>query len=526
MKEELFSKFKDYNNELEKILEKKDFSKDSKNLLLSMFYKLESSYDDYQTVKRRVKTKQEYLENILNNIKQCNQIQLIKSIDPEFTKWEKENKKYEVDLKLKRIKVIENEIALLSAILELNDFRIYLREDYNLIRNSFPYLLNTANDMNQTEVVRDFNAFSWNTVAKDIQNIPANIVYENLKMALTIDIIEELEHSYINEDILAMIENNMKAIYEEKAIKKFLSLIFKISIMIYLKESREERKRLSEEQAVIKEELEFMKDKKLYIEDCIQKKQELSNNLKELELILNDKKLLNKEYERRNQSLSEYHKIFSLSHLTEKLQREKKKILKKIEECNKKLEPKNYVENKQKLQNDFNLLKKIDFVDLEKNEKLLYTSLKELQLLFLTELLPKKIEKLETKEELIDLVYEIRYYLFMVYQKEKMMKDITELKEPIEHVIHQLLKKLYNLKIINTLSTSEENDILIVSHLFTLRMITLEDIYLEIIRITKDNDEYEITFYDDKDTIEETRRITLKFNKKDRIKLKRKIKLF
>ena len=56
MKEEIFSKFKDYNRELEKILEKKNFSKDTKNLLLSMFYKLEISYNDYYAVKRKSKT--------------------------------------------------------------------------------------------------------------------------------------------------------------------------------------------------------------------------------------------------------------------------------------------------------------------------------------------------------------------------------------------------------------------------------------------------------------------------------------
>ena len=69
MKEEIFSKFKDYNKELEKILEKKDFSKDTKNLLLSMFYKLDISYNDYSTVKRKSKSKQEFLENILENIR-------------------------------------------------------------------------------------------------------------------------------------------------------------------------------------------------------------------------------------------------------------------------------------------------------------------------------------------------------------------------------------------------------------------------------------------------------------------------
>ena len=88
MKEEIFSKFRDYNNELEKILEKKDFSKDSKNLLLSMFYKLEISYNDYETVKRKVKSKQEFLLNILDNIKQCNKIELVKPGTNEFEEFE------------------------------------------------------------------------------------------------------------------------------------------------------------------------------------------------------------------------------------------------------------------------------------------------------------------------------------------------------------------------------------------------------------------------------------------------------
>ena len=161
MKEEFFSKFKDYNKELEKILEKKDFSKDTKNLLLSMFYKLDISYNDYSTVKRKSKTKQEYLENILENIRNSNTIELIKPSDSEFEEF-KENGLYEIDLKLKKIKVIANEIALLSAIFELNDFQKRLNEEYNLTRNSMPYLLNLANDMENVEVLRDFNAWSWN----------------------------------------------------------------------------------------------------------------------------------------------------------------------------------------------------------------------------------------------------------------------------------------------------------------------------------------------------------------------------
>ena len=202
MREDIFSKFKDYNNELEKILEKKDFSKDSKNLLLSMFYKLETSYDDYEIVKRKVKTKQEYLENILENIKYCNSITLIKPNTEEFDELKNENKIFEADLKLRKIRVIENELCLLSAILELNNFKIYLDERYNLIRNSFPYILNTGNDMDNTEVLRDFNAFSWNVSESEIENKYAKIVYEDLKIALSENLIKKIQETPENFDLI------------------------------------------------------------------------------------------------------------------------------------------------------------------------------------------------------------------------------------------------------------------------------------------------------------------------------------
>ena len=44
-KEKIFSKlkYKDYNNMLEQVLEKKDFSSTGKNLILSVLYKMETN---------------------------------------------------------------------------------------------------------------------------------------------------------------------------------------------------------------------------------------------------------------------------------------------------------------------------------------------------------------------------------------------------------------------------------------------------------------------------------------------------
>ena len=70
---------KNYNNELEMILEKKSFDETAKNLLLNMLYKMEASYKDYEKVKRHVETKEEYTKQFINMIQEnCDHINICK----------------------------------------------------------------------------------------------------------------------------------------------------------------------------------------------------------------------------------------------------------------------------------------------------------------------------------------------------------------------------------------------------------------------------------------------------------------
>ena len=66
-KEKIFSKLnlnmKDYNEELEMILDKKKFNEEVQNLILSMFYKIENSYKDYYEAKKDVPAKEEFIQN-------------------------------------------------------------------------------------------------------------------------------------------------------------------------------------------------------------------------------------------------------------------------------------------------------------------------------------------------------------------------------------------------------------------------------------------------------------------------------
>ena len=64
----LFSRLKDYNSELEEVLDRKYFPANVKNLLLSMIYKIENSYKDYEIIKRVVRSKDEFLSELVETI--------------------------------------------------------------------------------------------------------------------------------------------------------------------------------------------------------------------------------------------------------------------------------------------------------------------------------------------------------------------------------------------------------------------------------------------------------------------------
>jgi len=59
----------DYNEELADIAERKGFKQDAENLLLSMLYKIEDSYNNFLTVKREVPSKDEFIKTIVKTKK-------------------------------------------------------------------------------------------------------------------------------------------------------------------------------------------------------------------------------------------------------------------------------------------------------------------------------------------------------------------------------------------------------------------------------------------------------------------------
>ena len=221
-------------------------------------------------------------------------------------------------------------------------------------------------------------------------------------------------------NMLEILKKELVRKYDETVVNNLLDKIYRISIIISIQKNSKEKQRLQEEYEYEKEEFDKLNDKKKLIEETTKKKKEIIASIKDIDKILNDDELLFNEFEKRNEKLSKYKKIYSLGHLSEKLKRERKKALNDLEECQNILDVKKYVSIKQEIKEKLDLLEEINNIQ-NKNEYML-----EIQKKFLT-CFKDNIKKTESKKEIMELLYILRYYKFIPYNNEKFIKDVDEL---------------------------------------------------------------------------------------------------
>lgn len=139
----LFSKLKDYNIELDEILDTKYFSSNIKNLLLSMIYKLEISYVDYKEIKRCVRTKEDFLNEIIEIIRlYCDNVKTVEPDSDQAKMLIKNNVKALTNERERSILAYPTEIALLYAISEISPKYFYINQDFTLKKSLQNSLVN------------------------------------------------------------------------------------------------------------------------------------------------------------------------------------------------------------------------------------------------------------------------------------------------------------------------------------------------------------------------------------------------
>lgn len=554
-KEDIFSKInlRDYNNVLENILEQKAFSEDVKNLLLSMLYKIENGYEDYKTIKINVSSKKSYVKKIVQIIKdECKEIQLIKPLSEESKILEENNVNYIVEKETGKIISYPNERMMLEALVTLSQKDIVLDEQYFLYNLAMRDILSIGNRMNCIEVIRDFNGWSWDITINQMESKNINIVYQNLLILLgnrflqnwiankedeedeEVDIpSNEILRSKYNENFGMTKEemqedknidyiNKMLEILAEKYGKEnaeeFFEQFIKTILAIGSNINEKQKEIVLNLQNQIKKDLEKMQDNKAYVEELSKKKKELAEKIKEIDTLLSDEKLLKEEYKNRNSKLANKDKIFSVSHLSIMLEKEREKYLKEIKEYNLQMQPKEFVETKKVLEEK---LKFFEEIDVKENER----TNEEKQIVLLQKSFLKcfeeKIKRALTKRDITDLIYELRYYEQLPYRQYNISKE-EQIKEYLEKVEKQIIKKACIEKVLIKFSDEEQLNYNILKNQFQSKIIKLENT-IYILKYKKGILKLEIY---DTNIEEETKEIEIKEKVEMHVKLNKKIKIW
>ena len=134
-----------------------------------------------------------------------------------------------------------------------------------------------------------------------------------------------------------------------------------------------------------------------------------------------------------------------------------------------------------------------------------------------------RVEEAQTREELLKLVYEVRYFRFLYWDDKRTLKEIQDLTISFYKVMIKLIKKLIDFKWADTICTIPKVNLKSLIRLFNCKIIDLDNLIIETEYI---NNSIKVQYYDT-NVLETEFTIVLKENvDTKKLKLKKKIKVF
>lgn len=502
----LFSKLKDYNLELEEILEQKYFSSNIKNLLLSMIYKLEISYPDFKEVKRCVRGKEDFLNEIIEIIRlYCDNVKTVEPDSSQAKMLIKHKVRALTNEKERSVLTYPTEIAMLYAISDISPKYFYIDQDF-VLKNELQLALVNGYNQNNLEILKDFSGWSWDRTYDEKFEYADNLIYQNLLAILGEKFLYEWRtYGSTRRDFLEEAQNYIKIFTGNE---NYMNALYK-----YIYITAKDKEKLDLEFKNKLKILKKMDDKIKFLEDAKTKRMKLNKKVEKIDIALHDSKILEKSLIRYNSKLEEKKRIKSLKKYRTMIENERIKNIKEINEISLLLKPSNFLAYKQELQNAINIYKSN-----QSFEEILIEFQKE----FL-KVLYKRLCKMKTRDEIIDVIYELRYYRKLKFSEEQYIDDIEELEEEIDKVLKKAITQLCKLGAMKIVSMDINLNFEIIKYALDTKIINLEQIRLS---FSEDSEGLIIKIYD-KEVFEKQGRKKINLDKKTlEIKKGRKIKLF
>lgn len=458
-KENLFSK-NNYDIQLETLLENKNFDDEVKSLISNIIYKVENAYKDYFKIKNGVKLKNEIIADIIDSLE--NNCDIIEIINPEKAK-----SKFSVDKRKKYIKAFPNEVNLLQAIyyIKTPDFS----KIDNIFEKSMLYVFSKGRAINGVEIIRDFNGWSWNNAIDTKYSKYYNLVYQNLLLLLgETTITDILKSGNIREELHDKIEE----IYGDKKANEIIINLEKACVLIYMKNNKKNEKEVSNYLEKKKNEFYNISNKSEYISKITEENNKDVKYVSKIDSILKSKTLLEKRFEK----IKDSKKYKNLNEYIVYLNRIKEIKLSVIAEKKKSINPFEYVKKKNSLGNEVKQLNDINV--LFNRDECIFNILIELQRKVIS-CYYKKIEVYDLKKELINLIYEVRYYNYLPLEDQK-IKDIKQLNVDLRNMQKKFINKLCENKVIDAFSKDYNINYMILKYIFETKMFNINKIQIQL----------------------------------------------
>lgn len=505
----LFSKLKDYNAQLDEVLDNKYFSSNIKNLLLNMIYKIEISYPDFYEVKKCVRSKEDLLNEIIETIRlYCYNI---KTVEPDSDQAKMLVKHKLIALtneKERSILTYPTEIALLYAISDISPKYFYINQE-NSLKELIQNCLVDGYNINNLEILKDFNGWSWDKTDEQQYDYINNIIYQNLLVILGEKFLYEWRvYGSTRRDFLEEAKKYIKIFTSND---RYLRTLYKV---LYLKTSGKDREKVDEELKAKKQKLRKMNNKVKFLEDCQTRKTRLNKKIARIDLALNDPEVLEKEYIKANSKLANNKKkVKSLKKYKDLIIKEKDKYLNEIAEISFLQIPSNFIKEKNLLMETtelYNCKEEFEEVFIKLQKQFLY-------------FLERKLSKMKTRDEIVNVIYQLRYYSRLKIEKNKTVIDIEAIEEYVDKLLKKAITNLCKMGALKIISMDINLNFEIIKYALDTKIINLEET-----KISLDTDENGIIIkVFDKDVFEKQGRKKTEVTKKTlEVRKNRRIKIF
>ncbi len=377
---------------------------------------------------------------------------------------------------------------------------------YGVITQALSNLINTGKNIDRIEVLRDFNGWSWTTIKTEIENIQANLVYQTLRIMLD----EEFLDGWCQDtdgiiDYVEIMKKELTERYGDLLAEEIIEKIYEIAIIKESEENKEYKDYINKELEKTEKQIQIYNNTQEYVQGISNKKKIATKEIKKIEQILNQESKIKEEYERRNATAPLEQKIFSIRVLKQQLNDRKQQLLNEIEECNYYLNPSNFINEKNKIIRQKELLEVINFNEKQKEEVIIeYIN----TILKCYEIIVKK----EDNDNIMKLIYKFRYFMLVPFNLKKNIKDVEEVEEQVIKTEKILIQKSIEGKVMTQVPIE------IMKHVFETRIISLDELYF---KITSDFEKYYVQIFDENITEEK-----FEINTKEKMKINRKIKIF